>query len=514
MAMSTKVEQVDTKEYIKSVIKVNLSAIIIMSWFMISGLLSSYYSVLSVSQMIDLCLVSSDEAEKGTAEKVPWHDFITKKDEKSKPVKVEQEIAFDAEETMKSLSSSFFYYLKKDIKHHEEENEKKKMYHHIALIEFLGIFTKSIEWNSKVISESFQFIQKITPTGVVLMTSFILFPIFLGLFFVLNLFYTIYAWFKSIYGAFNKCGIVEYFDTVLHKKTGNVDPEALSVIGSLFFLLFYGLIIPLIGVITIVPILLYFFITLLVIPIYSLFLPLKMSGKLEPKDGDGSKSTPFTLGTSMFSNIYTYINYYSVAFSIVYALVASILQDAYYFVGCIAAIAVIFMATSFYKQQPFMGGSSENEEDNNGNDDVGVTNVDITDEKAKEISDLVEDATRRKHEIYDKRKEMVRLREEQERVNNDNKDVKAVPLSHINIKYEDPVLKNPSQPHSSEDEQLKELAKTINPSTESPNADLAESDKRNADIQRMLSETSGGVIKSGGSTKRHNKSKSKSKSKR
>jgi len=67
-------------------------------------------------------------------------------------------------------------------------------------------------------------------------------------------------------------------------------------------------------------------------------------------------STPFTLGTSMISNIYTYMNYYSVAFSIVYAVVASLLQDIYYFIGCLVAILVIWMATSFYNQQPFANG--------------------------------------------------------------------------------------------------------------------------------------------------------------
>lgn len=379
MTISTKVEEVDTKEYIKSVIKVNLSAIIIMSWFMISGLLSSYYSVVSVSQMIDLCLISFGDnigESKGTEEKVPWHDFISQKDEKSKPKTVQQEVTFVADETTTLMDNTLLNYLRKDIKHHEEENEKKKQYHHIAIIELMSIITKSIEWDCKVISQSFQFIKTITPNGVILMTSFIVFPIFLIMFFILNLFYTIFAWFKSIYGAFSRCGIVEYIDTVLHKKTGDVDPEALSVIGSLFFMLFYAIIMPAMCFLTIVPILFYFFITLLIIPFYALYLPLKITGKLGAKNG--SKTTPFTLGTSMFSNIYTYMNYYSVAFSIVYALVASLLQDAYYFIGCLVAIAVIFMATSFYKQEPFTGGSAPDDgnADNNVNDNSNDNNND------------------------------------------------------------------------------------------------------------------------------------------
>jgi hypothetical protein len=363
MVMSTKVEQVDTKDYIKAVIKVNMSAIIIMSWFMISGLLSSYYCVLSASQMIQLCLVSFEPnmgESKGTEEKVSWHDFVSQKDEKSKPITVKQEITFVAKETNDSLKKCFFNVLRNDIKSDEAKNDIKTLYHVIASIELSGIITKSVEWNCNVISHSFEFIKKITNNGVLLMTSFIIFPLFLLMYFILNFFYTIFAWFNSIYGAFKRCKIIEYLDTVLHKKEGNVDPNALSLISSLFFLLFYAIIAPAVCFLTIIPILVYFFITLLLIPLYALFITLKITGKLGRNGSD--KNTPFNLGTSMFSNIYTYMNYYSVAFSVVYAIVASLLQDAYYFVGCLVAIALIWMATSFYKQQPFMGGNGEDDE--------------------------------------------------------------------------------------------------------------------------------------------------------
>jgi len=358
MPMSTKVEQVDKKEYIKSVVKVNMSAIVLMSWFMLSGLLSSYYCVGSTSQMIDLCLASSDPMDND--EKIPWHEFTTKSDEKSKPVVHEQEITFNSYKVSKALDNSFLNKLRNDILDHVQKNEQVKRYHHIAIIELLGIITKSIEWDCKVISNSFEFFKGIAPHGVVLMTSFIVLPLFLIMYFILNIFYTIFAWFHSIYGVFVRCGVADYADTVLHQNTGNVDNKALSVIQSFFFILFYAIILPAFCFFTIVPILFYFFITLLIIPLYALYIPFKISGELGSKNGKGKK-TPFTLGTSMISNIYTYMNYYSVVFSIIYALVASLLQDAYYFVGCLVAIALIWFATSFYKQEPFVGGSSSSD---------------------------------------------------------------------------------------------------------------------------------------------------------
>ena len=384
--MSTKVEQVDTKDYIKAVIKVNMSAIIIMSWFMISGLLSSYYCVLSASQMIQLCLATfePDMGESKVAEeKVPWHDFVSQKDEKSKPITVEQEITFVAQDTNDSLKTCFLNKWRNDIKSDEKTNETDTRYHRIASIELHGIITKSVEWNCTVISHSFEFIKKITNGGVLLMTSFIIFPMFLLMYFILNFFYTIFAWFNSIYGAFKRCKIIEYLDTVLHKKEGNVDPNALSIVSSLFFLLFYAIITPAFCFITIIPILVYLLITLLLVPLYALFIPLKITGKLGPKNS--IKNTPFNLGTSMFSNIYTYINYYSVAFSIVYAIVASLLQDAYYFVGCLVAIALVWMATSFYKQQPFMGGSNGDDEEISEGEGAGEVKGEVKGEVGGEV---------------------------------------------------------------------------------------------------------------------------------
>ena len=394
MAMSTKVEQVDSKEYIKSVIKVNLSTIIIMSWFMISGLLSSYYCVVSASQLVDAIFVKNINLRPDELPPVPWHNFIWKKDEKSKPETVEQEVIFNFDQVIHNLENIFLNKLRGKINSFETDNRREKKYHNIAFIELLSIIKNSIEWDCWVITESFEFIHKIAPHGVVLMTSFIILPIFLAMFFILNLFYTIFAWFKSIYGAFTQCGIVDYFDTVLHKTTGNVDPQALSVIGSLFFLFFYAIILPALSFITIIPILIYFFITLCVIPVYSLFLPLMITGNLGFKNKHADvKTTPFTLGTSMFSNIYTYMNYYSVVFSIVYALVASILQDAYYFVGCLVAIILIWVATSFYKQEPFMGKSSSSTSSPDGEggeeDDVASSSDDGNNVQLPIIADVV-----------------------------------------------------------------------------------------------------------------------------
>jgi hypothetical protein len=524
MTISTEVEQVDTKEYIKSVIKVNLSAIIIMSWFMISGLLSSYYSVVSVSQMIDLCLISFGDdigESKGTEEKVPWHDFISQKDEKSKPKTVQQEVTFVAGETTTLMDNTLLNYLRKNIKTHEEENEKKKKYHHILMIELMSIITKSIEWDCKVISQSFQFIKTITPNGVILMTSFIMFPIFLIMFFILNLFYTIFAWFKSIYGAFSRCGIVEYFDTVLHKKTGNVDPEALSVIGSLFFMLFYAIIMPAMCFLTIVPILFYLFITLLIIPLYALYLPLKITGKLGAKYG--SKTTPFTLGTSMFSNIYTYMNYYSVAFSIVYALVASLLQDAYYFIGCLVAIAVIFMATSFYKQEPFTGGSAPNDDSNdNGNEGKSSSSVDSATPVVNSATPVVDSAT----PVVDSATPVVDsatpvVDNETPVVNNETPVVdSATPVVDSAtpvVDNETPVVNNETPVVNNETPDVDSvIAGPVNPVKEltsdvkihDENLDKHEpgSEEHTKALEERLNE-----LQKGGSKKKHNKSKSKSK---
>jgi hypothetical protein len=480
MAMSTKVEEVNSREYIKGVIQVNLSAIIIMSWFLISGLLSSYYCVLSTAQIINLCLVGDQRKPEET---VPWHDFIRKRDEKSKPETVEQEIRFDAKETIESLKSTFLYMLKEDTAKHEQQNNIKKQYHHIAIIELESIITKLVEWDCKVISESHEFIKKIAPYGVILMTSFILLPMFLFMFFILNFFYTIFAWFNSIFGVFKQCGIVEYFDTVLHKKQGNVDPEALSVIGSLFFLFFYAIILPAISFITIIPILFYFFITLIVIPLYALFLPFKITGKLGMKNAHPeAKTAPFTLGTSMFSNIYTYMNYYSVVFSVIYALVASLLQDAYYFVGCLVAIALVWGATSFFKSEPYMDGGGASEE---------------VDDNLSLLSDPSHEG------LFEKKNDELNELNELNELQNQNGTVAPMPKKE---RTESTV--NPSEDLTPEEqEDVQRLAESMNSSSISPNPTNVES--QNPGNNEQVAALNPQLGQLGGSKKKHNKSKNK-----
>ena len=487
MAMSTKVEQVDSKEYIKGVIQVNLSAIIIMSWFMISGLLSSYYCVLSTSQMIQFCLVGDQTNPENS---VPWHDFIRKKDEKSKPETVEQEVRFDAKETIESLKSTFLYMLKEDTAKHEQQNDIKKQYHHIAIIELESIITKLVEWDCKVISESHEFIKKIAPHGVILMTSFIVFPIFLLMFFILNLFYTIYAWFKSIYGAFVQCGIVEYFDTVLHKTNGNVDPEALSIVGSLFFLFFYAIILPALSFITIIPILFYFFITLLVVPLYALFLPLKISGKLGMKNAHPeAKTTPFTLGTSMFSNIYTYMNYYSVVFSVIYALVASLLQDAYYFVGCLVAIALIWGVTSFFKSEPYMdknpGSSSEEGDD-------GLIPIEVSSDANPSVGDSDD--------------EFVNLLDEREKISDALR--KTNPEATVQPTIQ-PTINSPEDLTPEEQQDVQRLAESMNSTPSSSNSTGKPSEDPAPGSNEQIAAIKSKLEQLGGLKKTHNKSKNK-----
>ena len=358
MVTSTKVEPVDKKEYIKNVIKVNLSAIIIMSWFMISGLLSSYYCVLAASNILSIyvSIIKPTSAEINP-KPVDWHDFYVSKDDKGKQTRVKQSVDFDKDATEDIFNSSWLRKIVDIVEHHEKANENvdTKTYWNIVAIEMVSIFTTSIEWNLHFIETFFQFVYGITSPGFLLMTSFIVFPIFLIMFLISNIFYTIFAWFKSIYGASVQCDITSFFNKVKTNTDNNQDGNAFTVIKSICFLILYAFILPFICLITILPMISWFLLTLICVPLYSLYIPLKISGILKM---DKKGQTPFTLGTSMASNIYTYMNYYSVAFSIVYAIVASLLQDAYYFIGCLVAIIVIWMATSFYKQQPFKDGDS------------------------------------------------------------------------------------------------------------------------------------------------------------
>jgi len=392
MPFETKSTLDDKKEYFKNLGQINGFAILIIAWVILCGGFSSFYCVVSGADMINKCLknVSIDTSASSSVDasassvtdgsksnpviKVPWHHEYNILGEKGEP-KTEGSSVLFYEKEKDAFADTFFkkradQYLK-DVKDGEDSFFFSKMW-----VQGISVFPRLIAHDLWFISEWHSFFQKLTDKlgwGTLLMTSFILFPIFMGFFSVFNAIFAFVSWGESVIALYRQLYIQKDINAAVENPDKDIDCSVQTIIKNLIILFLYACIVPIIGLLTLIPTLGWLAMSLLIAPVYALFLPFKIQGFIVPNDilpGETSDNEPKTKNMQkefdyvgvFLSNIYSYSGGYLAFFSVIYSIIAGLKQDVYSFIGCIVAALIIFGGLKWYKsaapdiQVPESGG--------------------------------------------------------------------------------------------------------------------------------------------------------------
>jgi hypothetical protein len=140
----------------------------------------------------------------------------------------------------------------------------------------------------------------------------------------------------------------------------DIDCSVQTIIKNLIILFLYACIVPIVGLLTMIPTMAWLAMSLLIAPVYALCLPFKIQGVIIPNrlfPGETSDNKPKTKNMQkefdyvgvFLSNIYSYAGWYLAFFSILYSIIAGLKQDVYSFIGCIVAALIIFGGLKWYK---------------------------------------------------------------------------------------------------------------------------------------------------------------------
>jgi len=385
MPFETKSTLDDKKEYFKNLVRINTSAILIIVWVIVCGGLSSFYCVVSGADMINKCLKNvpidtspvdasassvnssapSVEADSGTKTRsivlAPWHHKYNVLGDGNEPMTIESSVWFKQSQE-RAFDNTFFkkradQYLK-DVKGGEDSFFFSKMW-----VQGICVFPRLVAHDLWFISEWHSFFQKITDKlgwGTLLMSSFILFPIFMVFFAAYNAGAAFVSWGESVIELYKQLYLRKEVEDAIGTTDKNIDCPVQTIIKNLIILFLYACIVPIIGLLTVIPTLAWFAMSLLIAPVYALCLPFKIQGVIIPNKlfpGETSDNKPKTKNMQkefdcvgvFLSNIYSYAGWYLAFFSILYSIIAGLKQDVYSFIGCIVAMIILFGVFKWYK---------------------------------------------------------------------------------------------------------------------------------------------------------------------
>ena len=375
MPFETKSTLDDKKEYFKNLVVINTSAILITLWVIVCGGFSSFYCVVSGANMINECLKNvsletsasssvdagasssvdagassvADGSESNPVIKVPWHHEYNILGDDNKPTTVGSSVLFYKKKN-DAFADTFFkkradQYVK-DVKGGEDSFFFSKMW-----VQGIGVFPRLVAYDLWFISECHAFLQKITDKlgwGTLLMSSFILFPIFMVVFAAYNAGAALWSWGESVIALCKQLYLRKEVEEAIGTTDKDIDCSVQTIIKNLIILFLYACIVPIIGLLTLIPTLAWLAMSLLIAPVYALCLPFKIEGFIIPNKtlfGESPDNAPktrnawkeFDFGGVFLSNVYSYAGGYLAFFSILYSIIAGLKQDVYSFIGCIVA---------------------------------------------------------------------------------------------------------------------------------------------------------------------------------
>lgn len=387
MPFETKSTLDDKKEYFKNLVVINTSAILITLWVIACGGFSSFYCVVSGANMINECLKNvsletsasssvdasasssvdagassvADGSESNPAIKVPWHHEYNILGENGKPTTIKSSVLFYKSQEH-AFDDTFFkkradQYVK-DVKGGEDSFFFSKMW-----VQGIGVFPRLVAHDLRFISEWHSFFQKITDKlgwGTLLMSSFILFPIFMVFFAAFNAGAALWFWGESVIALYKQLYLPKDVKDAVETIDKDIDCSVQTIIKNLIILFLYACIVPIIGLLTVIPTLAWLAMFLLIAPVYALCLPFKIEGFIIPNEtlfGEPSDNAPktrnawkeFDFGGVFLSNVYSYAGGYLAFFSILYSIISGLKQDVYSFIGCIVAALILFGGLKWYK---------------------------------------------------------------------------------------------------------------------------------------------------------------------
>ena len=380
MPFETKSTLDDKKEYFKNLVVINTSAILITLWVIVCGGFSSFYCVVSGANMINECLKNvsletsasssvdavasssvADGSESNPVINVPWHHEYNILGEDNKPKTVGSSVLFYKKKN-DAFADTFFkkradQYVK-DVKGGKDSFFFSKMW-----VQGISVFPRLVAHDLWFISEWHSFFQKITDKlgwGTLLMSSFILFPIFMVFFAAYNAGAALWSWGESVIALYKQLYLQKYVEDAIGTTDKDIDCSVQTIIKNLIILFLYACIVPIIGLLTVIPTLAWLAMSLLIAPVYALCLPFKIEGFIIPNEtlfGEPSDNAPktrhawkeFDYGGVFLSNVYSYAGGYLAFFSVIYSIIAGIKQDVYSFIGCIVAALIIFGWLKWYK---------------------------------------------------------------------------------------------------------------------------------------------------------------------
>jgi hypothetical protein len=295
------------------------------------------------------------DSEKVPLNQVPWHHLYNISGEDGKPTQLGSWVQFG--DAHKNAFDNTFFKRRADkyVKDYSEGDESfffSKMW-----VQWVSVFPRLIAHDLWFISEWHAFFQKITEKigwGTVLMTSFIGFPFFIGVFALFNLGASLYSWGESVIALYNQLNIYKDVKRDVETTDKDIDCSVQTIIKNAIILFFYTFVVPVIGLLTVIPTLGWFAMTLLITPLYALYLPSNIYGEIVPMFKTDSEKDPkltkmFAMFNVVLSNIYSYAGGYLIFFSVVYSIIAGLKQDLYAFIGCLVAIMFIFGVLKWYK---------------------------------------------------------------------------------------------------------------------------------------------------------------------
>ena len=371
MPFETKSTLDDKSQYFKNLIVINLSAFILITWVIISGWFSSFYCVVSAANVINACLSKVNNGEETPLDEVPWHHEYNTVGTDGKSTTLNSNIAFD--EAQKAAFNDTFFKRRADKYAKDYAEGTDSIFISKMWVQLCSIIPRLVSHDLWFISEWHSFFEKI---GVkiggwssILMTSWIGFPIFILCYALFNVCASLYAWGESVFALYSQLNIYKEVKDDIANTTGNIDCSVWSIIKNAIILFCYAFIVPLIGLLTLAPTLIWLAVTLLFAPLYAFCLPFNIKGMIKPKGlDDESKATGlsklFAIYNVVLSNIYSFAGQYLIAFSIIYSIVAGIKQDVYAFIGCLIAVLIIFAGLKWYKSaapdipEPGTGGGA------------------------------------------------------------------------------------------------------------------------------------------------------------
>lgn len=389
MPFETKSNFDDKKEYFKNLVVINVLAIVSIAWVIFCGGFSSFYCVVSGADMIKECLknvsldpsnaaekvdvnVSSVAADSGVKKKtgvsVPWHHKYNILGENKKPTTAASSVWFNITSKQKELNQRYAFadtfFKKRADQYVKDVNEGKESFFFSKMwVHGISVFPRLVSYDLLIISEWHALFQKLTNKmgwGTLLMTSFIGFPIFMGVFAFLNACAALLSWGESIIALYGQLNFPQDVKEVKANTTGNIDCSVQTIVKNAIILFCYVFIVPLVGLITFIPTLSWCAMSLLIAPVYALCLPFKIQGFIVPTNplfGETPDNIPkttkmmkeFNLAQAFLSNIYSFAGEYLIFFSVLYSVFAGLKQDIFAFIGSLVAVLIIFGLFKWYK---------------------------------------------------------------------------------------------------------------------------------------------------------------------